>query len=273
MNSAIIKSLAIFFLFSSGTFLSVFSQEVTPAMPYGGKQQLKEFIDQEMVYPEVELQKGNEGTVVIGCFVSRDSKVRDVKVTKSISPALDAEAIRIFRMLLWQPAVYLSSPCDGKAEVEFEFSIKHYRKTVKNRGYENTVLPVADADSSGKIYSLHNTDTPPKPAFKEASMTMQKFMADNFRYPEAALRQNITGTVSLSFVVEPHGRISNIIVTKHLGAGCSEEALRLVKLLSWSPGFVAGKAVRTMMSLSMSFSLSGGNGYNVSPAQPGISLQ
>ncbi len=273
MNSAIIKLLAFLSLCSPLTITTLFSQEIIPAMPYGGKQQLREFIEQEMVYPEADMQKGIEGTVIITCLVGRDAKVRDVKVVQTISPALDKEALRIFKMLLWQPATYLGSPRDGKGEIQVEFSVKHYRKIVKTRGYEITAPLTAETDTSDKIFSFRNTETPPKPVFREAGMNMQQFMAGNFRYPEPALRQNITGTVTLSFVVEPNGRISNVQVTKHLGAGCSEEALRLVKLFTWSPGIIDGKAVRTMMSLSMSFSLSGANGYNVSPAQPGISLQ
>lgn len=273
MNSAINKLLVLFILFSPVTFSALFSQEIIPAMPYGGKQQLREFIDQEIVYPEAELQKGTEGTVIITCFVDREAKVSNVKVTQKVSPALDAEALRIFNLLLWKPATYLGRPRNGKAEVAVEFSVKHYRKIVKNRGYEITLPLLAVADTSGMIFSFRNTETPPKPVFKEAGTSMQQFMADNFRYPEPALRQNITGTVNLSFVVEPNGRISNVEIQKHLGAGCSEEAIRLVKLFTWTPGMAGGKAVRTMMSLSMSFSLSGGNGYNFSPAQPGISLQ
>ncbi|HPT15261.1 MAG TPA: energy transducer TonB [Bacteroidales bacterium] len=272
MISAINK-LLVLFLFSPVTFSGLFSQEIIPAMPYGGKQQLKEFIDQEIVYPEAELQKGTEGTVIITCLVNRDAKVSNIKVTQSVSPALDAEALRIFNLLLWKPATYLGSPRDGKAEVSVEFSVKHYRKIVKNRGYENAAPLLTETDTSGRIFSFRNTETPPKPVFKEAGMSMQQFMADNFLYPEPALRQNITGIVELRFVVEPNGRISNVEIQKHLGAGCSEEAMRLVKLFTWTPGMAGGKAVRTMMSLSMSFSLSGGNGYSVSPAQPGISLQ
>lgn len=272
MYSAEFKLLpAIIVFLSVANFL--FSQELNQALPYGGKQQLREFIDEEMVYPAEDLKLGTEGTVVISCLVGRDGNVTDIKITHSVSPAIDAEALRIFNLLLWHPAIYLGSPCDSKATVEIGFSVKHYRKVIKNRGYETTVFPVASIDSSGKIFSFRNTDTPPKPVFKGNGVTMQQFMSDNFRYPESALRQNITGVVTLNFIVEPHGRISNVTVQKHLGAGCSEEALRLVKMFTWTPGIVSGKAVRTMMTLSMTFSLSGGNGYNVNPAQPGISLQ
>lgn len=273
MNSASLKLTVLTLFLCIVTCSFLFSQDVIPASPYGGKQQLREFIDEEMVYPAAELEHGTEGTVVIGCMVGRDAAVSDVKILKGVSPEIDKEALRIFSLLLWKPAISLGAPCDGKAEVEIDFSVKRYRKAVKNRGYDKPVFPHPKVDSSGKIYSYRNTDSPPTPVFPGKSTTMQQFMADNFRYPEPALRQNITGVVILNFVVEPHGRISNVMVGKHLGAGCSEEALRLVKMFTWNPGIVEGKAVRTMMSLSMSFSLSGGTGYNVQPAQPGISLQ
>jgi len=249
------------------------AQEIIHASPWGGKQQLKEFIDQEMVYPAVELQQGTEGRVIISTLVKSDGSAVDTRIVGKVSPALDAEALRIFNLILWNPAVYLGKPCDGMAEVEFEFSIKRYQKIVKMRGYEKPAAFYPVADSSGLIASFRETDVAPQPVFKKQGMDMQQFMAENFRYPDEALRQNITGTVVLKFIVEPHGRISNVKVEKHLGAGCSEEALRLIKLFTWTPGVLNGKAVRTLMTLSLSFSLSGGNGYSMHPSQSGISLQ
>lgn len=273
MSITTCKKLIAFFLFAAGFQLSLRSQEITPASPWGGKQQLREFIDQEMLYPANDLSRLTEGKVVVGCTVTRDAKPLDIRIIKSVSTGLDAEALRLFCMLLWQPASSLGYPCDGKAEVEFDFSVKHYQKVLKSRGYDYSILPYPAVDSSGRVFSFRNTEIQPKPVFRDKEMTMQQFMADNFNYPEAALRQNITGVVTLKFIVEPHGRISNLMVEKHLGAGCSEEASRLIKLFSWSPGVVGGKAVRTLMTLSLLFGLSDGTGYSMQPAQQGISLQ
>lgn len=260
-------------MLTSGISLKVVSQELTHAMPYGSKQELREFIEREMVYPAGELKRGIEGTVVISGLITRNATVANVQVIKSVSPAIDTESLRIFKLLLWEPAKSFGVPADEKVEMEFDFSVKRYEKIVKKRGYNIPALPYPVVDSSGKIYSYRTLEIQPKPVFIDKDMTMQKFMAKNFTYPENALKQNISGQVSLKFVVEPTGHISNLRVEKHLGAGCSEEALRLVKLMTWTPGIYNGTAVRTMMNLSLLFSLKSGTGYDVQSAQPGFSLQ
>ena len=86
-------------------------------------------------------------------------------------------------------------------------------------------------------------------------MTLSKFIYKNIVYPNMAFKQDISGKVTLKFVVEPTGRISNIIIDKPVGGGCSQEAIRLAKLLRWMPGIKNKMAVRTNMSLDITFTL------------------
>lgn len=97
-------------------------------------------------------------------------------------------------------------------------------------------------------------------------------MKKNFHYPDIAFKQNITGIVNVNFVVEPSGLISNVYVINRLGAGCTEESIRLVKLIRWMPGVVDGKAVRVLMNLSITFSLDGKNKFEYQPNQASNSM-
>lgn len=257
------KSLLIF-LFLVPTV--VLSQEFTPAEPRGGERLVRDFIDEEMVYPAKALQASVEGTVTFDFVVQEQGQIRDLEVREPVDPLLKTEASRIFALILWQPAQYRGKSIESKVEFEIPFSVKHYRKACRNRGYEMTELPSVPIDSSGTIYLYRYTDTPPAPLFNKNEMNLAKFMAENFTYPEEALRRNITGEVKVNFIVEPHGRISNIRIVNFLGAGCTEEAIRLVKLLRWKPGMKNGKAVRVSVTIPITFGLSSDGGYNVSPA-------
>jgi len=106
-----------------------------------------------------------------------------------------------------------------------------------------------------KVYEAKQLDERVRPVYTEKGMNFSKYISKNLIYPEAAMKQNIQGTAEIFFVVEPSGRVSNIDIRKTVGAGCSQEAVRLIKMLQWMPGKKNGKAVRTKLVLSISFNL------------------
>jgi protein TonB len=128
-------------------------------------------------------------------------------------------------------------------------------KWVKKRGYKHYVFPYEPVDESNIVHKMLDVDQPPKPLFDSKNFNFSNFIANNLIYPEAAFKQNISGTVKLNFVVETSGRISNIIIDKAVGGGCTEEAIRVIKLMKWNPGILEGKAVRTFMCTDITFNL------------------
>jgi protein TonB len=83
-----------------------------------------------------------------------------------------------------------------------------------------------------------------------------KFLGKNLRYPAQARDENIQGRVTISFVVEKNGELSNIKVLKGIGFGCDEEAIRVIKKSPfWKPGFQNGRAVRVSYVMPIVFRL------------------
>lgn len=242
------------------------AQEFIPAHPRGGERLTREFIDEELVYPQEALSKKTEGIVAFDFIVQEQGLVRNLSIAEPVDPLLREEATRIFRLILWQPAEYRGKAVESTVHFEIPFNIRHYRKACRNRGYEQPELSTLLKDSSGIVYPYKSTDVQPVPVFKSGDMNLYRFMSENFSYPEEALKRNITGVVKLLFIVEPTGRISNIQVVEHLGAGCTEEAIRLARLLRWSPGMIDNKAVRVSLSMPITFGLSSDGGYKVTPA-------
>lgn len=252
----------LFLLFAVNTY----AQELIPAYPRGGERQTREFISEEMVYPDAAFTRSIEGTVIFDFVVQEQGLVKDLKIREPVDPLLEKEATRIFNLLFWQPAEYRGKAVESRVSFEIPFNVKQYKRACRNRGYEKTPLPPIPIDSSGIVYLYKYTDVQPIPEFQKKETNLQSFMAENFIYPEEALRRNITGVVRINFIVEPHGRISNVRVMEHVGAGCSEEAIRLVKLLRWKPGMRDGKAVRVNLTMPITFGLSADGGYKVAPA-------
>ncbi len=251
------KTLRFVNLFFVLIFLPVFSnaQTIIHADNYGGRQQFKDFIKEEMVYPEKALQTQIEGTVVLTFIVDKDGQVKDTKVSQSVSTEIDAEAMRLLGLLLWEPAEYRGMKLEEEKTIEFDFAIKKYHRCTESRGYEKLDFPIKPVDTSTKIYETIHLDKQPKPVYESKGMNFASFIMKNMTYPESAVKQNISGSVTVFFVVEPTGRISNVKIEKGVGAGCNQEAIRLLKLMKWIPGVKDGLAVRTKMTLTITFNL------------------
>jgi protein TonB len=85
---------------------------------------------------------------------------------------------------------------------------------------------------------------------------LYKFMRDHIRYPEFARTNGTEGTVGLSFVIEKDGSIGDIKVLGRVADGCTEEAIRVVKLMpNWKPGKNHGELVRVRYNLPVKFKL------------------
>ncbi|MGK7392993.1 MAG: energy transducer TonB [Candidatus Cyclobacteriaceae bacterium M3_2C_046] len=83
-----------------------------------------------------------------------------------------------------------------------------------------------------------------------------KFLKENMKYPAQARRMGIEGRVFVHFVVERDGSITDVEVLKGIGAGCDEEAIRVIKAFpKWNPGKQRGRPVRTRMHLPVIFKL------------------
>lgn len=77
--------------------------EEMPQFP-GGMGEAMRFLTQNIKYPSVAQQAKIEGRVTVQFLVGRDGSVSDVKTVRSVSPELDAEAIRVVNMMpKWIP--------------------------------------------------------------------------------------------------------------------------------------------------------------------------
>ena len=72
-----------------------------------------------------------------------------------------------------------------------------------------------------------------KPTYPGGRTALRKFISENLKYPEEALKNAIEGTVSVKYTVDYKGKVIEAHVVSSLGHGCDEEALRVVKLLKF----------------------------------------
>ena len=242
-----------------------YSQVDSPPKPYGGNTLMKEFICNEMIYPPAAMDAKVEGTVEVTITIMQDGEATNHSISQSIDPVLDEEALRISRLLLFYPAMKNGNHVIQKVKVPVKFNVKKYKRNCKNMGYDSFEAYTGPADTSLKIYPTMAVDQAPAPRFKDADMTFGKYIGENLKYPDIAFTQSISGDVELSFVIETSGRVSNIVAVNPLGGGCTEEAIKLITQLYWSPGIVKGKAVRTALSARISFNLDNNTNHQYLP--------
>ncbi len=82
------------------------------------------------------------------------------------------------------------------------------------------------------------------------------FLSKKMKYPKQARRMGMEGKVYVQFVVDETGKMTELQVMKGIGAGCDEEALRVMKLApEWNPGKQRGRPVKVRMVVPIYFRL------------------
>ena len=93
-----------------------------------------------------------------------------------------------------------------------------------------------------------------QPQIKGGLSSLNKYM----RYPEIAKKAGVEGLVMVAALIGKDGKVEDIRVEKSIGAGCDEEAVRVIRdHLEFSPAKQRGKAVKFWFRIPVRFSLKG----------------
>lgn len=89
----------------------------------GGQEALRQFISDNLRYPEVAYRKKIGGEVEIGCVIDAKGKVKNVEVVQGVEKTLDEEALIIARsMPNWKPATLNGENVDSFVIIPVVFS-------------------------------------------------------------------------------------------------------------------------------------------------------
>ena len=94
------------------------------------------------------------------------------------------------------------------------------------------------------------------PEFPGGDDALNRFLTSNIHYPKSALKNNISGTVYVNFIISADGTIQNVKVTKGVHKTLDEEAIRVVKKMpKWKPGKQAGQNVSVYFDVPIHFEI------------------
>lgn len=150
-----------------------------------------------------------------------------------------------------QAPVIIEVPDEEK--IEEEIDVKFDVEASEETKIQEVVVVAEEAkEEVEEIFTIVEEPASPKggmPAF-------YKYVGEKVKYPAQARRMGIEGKVFVEFVIGKDGSISEVRAVKGIGAGCDEEAVRIVQgAPSWTPGKQRGKAVKQRMVLPITFKL------------------
>jgi len=120
-----------------------------------------------------------------------------------------------------------------------------------NRSAEVPPLPPPDVESDEDLEPEIFVNVEEDPVLIGGLRGLQS----RITYPELARKAGVEGRVFLQFVVDEEGNVTSPVVTRGIGAGCDEEAVKAILQAKFTPGRQRGRAVKVQMSLPMTFRL------------------
>ena len=85
---------------------------------------------------------------------------------------------------------------------------------------------------------------------------LREWVYQYLKYPQNAVRNGVQGTVTVQFIIEKDGKITEVKVVKGVDEELDAEALKVVSASpKWKPGKVNGAKVRSSLTLPIDFRL------------------
>lgn len=98
--------------------------EVMPGFK-GGEAEMMKFLAMNIRYPEAAMKAGKQGYVVVKFVVSKSGKVESPEIVRSVSPELDAEALRVVGMMPdFNPGTVDGEPVDCTYTLPVSFKLQ-----------------------------------------------------------------------------------------------------------------------------------------------------
>ena len=92
-----------------------------PSFP-GGESAMKSYLKSNVKYPVEAQENGIQGRVIVQFIIEKDGSISDVKISRSVDPSFDREALRVVKaMPKWNPGKLEGIPARVKNEVPVVF--------------------------------------------------------------------------------------------------------------------------------------------------------
>lgn len=231
-----------------------------PKMPDCTKSRLEDFFDANLQIPPEAKSEGAGGVVVMEFVIEKTGLIGEIGAMHDPGMGLVAEATRVIelmktRKMKWTPAEEGGKRIPFRYIIPVSFDLPAPKKVAPE--VKQAPLPVDG------IYDV--VDQMPQYAGCTSSdqdtvdCTFKKMLhhiKTELNYPEEALKLRVSGQVVVEFIVDADGSVKQPSIIKGIGAGCDEEALRVISAMpAWTPGTLQGQPVPVRMKVPFFFQL------------------
>lgn len=230
--------------------------EIVEQMPEypGGNAALMNFLSQNIKYPATAVENKVQGRVIAQFVVSKEGNITNPKIVRSISPELDAEAIRIISLMpKWKPGKQRGQDVAVKYTVPINFNLGQGGATNQKTAIPKKIDDYGETQMYGEtVYTLADN----MPEFPGGNKALMDFIAKEMQYPAEAKNSNTQGRVIVQFVVDKDGNVKYQQIVRSVDPLLDQEAIRLMKSMpKWIPGKIKGEAVSTKYTVPVMFRL------------------
>jgi len=206
--------------------------EQQPYFP-GGETALLKFLQENVKYPPKAIKDSIQGRVVVQFLIDPAGYVGEVKVVRSVSEELDAEAVRVVKTL----PRFVPGRIFGKAVSAWY------------------TLPVT-FKLQDKLEPAKPKDVEVKAKFPGGEDALAQFLKEHIKYPPKAAKKRIQGRVDVEFMVDKTGKVHDVRVVESVDKDLDKEALRVCRLLpDFIPATVNGEPVEVLFKLPIKFNI------------------
>lgn len=138
---------------------------------------------------------------------------------------------------------------ENKVDVDLNVEVDQETVVEQVVQQQKTEAVVEEIEEVFEVVEEGATPSGGYPAFYE-------YIRKNLKYPAQARRMGVEGKVYVQFVVDKDGSLTEVKAIKGIGAGCDEEAMRVVKeAAKWKPGKQRGRSVKQRIVMPIAFKL------------------
>lgn len=125
-------------------------------------------------------------------------------------------------------------------------------EAVRNDIAVNTPPPAPKEEVTNKVFDVVEV----MPSFPGGQGALMSYLNSHTKYPVVAQENGVQGRVTVSFVVERDGSITDVHVVRSVDPSLDREAARVVSSMpNWQPGKQNGSAVRVKFNVPVQFKL------------------
>ena len=108
---------------SAGVTHQYQSRAIEPSFK-GGIENFYQYLSHAVHYPARAKLNGIQGKVLISFVIKKNGQLKDIKILRSVSPEIDAEALRVMKLSPnWQPGMLLGMPVNVQYTMPLNFAL------------------------------------------------------------------------------------------------------------------------------------------------------